>query len=274
MGVNMGLSMQSTRALLTTLGVMMFVVGCTQSLSGRSQFLLISEREAISSSRQAYMETLKDMQKRGKLSSDRKVNDRLQQITDRLIEQAVILRPDSGHWAWQVSVIDDPEVNAWCMAGGKMAIYTGLLVQLQPSDDELAQVMGHEISHALANHTAERMSIALLSSLGMTALGAVSDADELTLMASAVAAKLAIELPNSRDGESEADKIGIELAAKAGFDPDAAVSLWRKMGELKRSRMPEFLRTHPLPKTRQSDLKRLASQVRHHYLAAIEAEEK
>lgn len=183
------------------------LIGCTKSISGRSQLLLVSEKEAIASSKQAYLATLGDMKKKGKLSADRKVIDRVQQITDRLIEQAVILRSDTKNWEWQVSVIEDPEVNAWCMAGGKMAVYTGLIKQLKITDDELAQVMGHEISHALANHTAERMSVAMISSLGVAVLGAAADADGLALTASAVAAKVAVELPNSREGESEADKL-------------------------------------------------------------------
>lgn len=270
----MSLFSHSLKNLAVMLIIGAFVVGCTKTISGRSQLLLVSEKQAISSSKQAYLATMGDMEKKGKLSTDKKVNNRVNRITDRLIKQAVILRPETQYWEWQVKVIDEPEVNAWCMAGGKMAVYTGLLEKLKITDDELAQVMGHEISHALANHTAERMSVALLSSLGVAALGAAADADELTLTASAVAAKLAVELPNSREGESEADKIGIELAAKAGFNPDAAVTLWQKMGQLNKNNMPTFLRTHPIPKKRQSDLKLLANKVRHHYLAAIKKAKK
>ena len=164
-------------------------------------------------------------------------------------------------------MIDDPEVvNAWCMAGGKMAIYTGLLQKIKPTDDELAQVMAHEISHALANHTAERMSVAMATSLGVLAVGAATDNNRGAAMAgAAVAAKLAIELPNSRTSEAEADRMGIELAAKSGYDPHAAVTLWQKMNKLGEGRMPEFLSTHPAPENRENTLKALIPQMMPYY---------
>jgi Zn-dependent protease with chaperone function len=115
-----------------------------------------------------------------------------------------------------MEVIDDPEVvNAWCMAGGRMAVYTGLIQKLDPTDDELAQVLAHEISHALANHTAERMSVALATNVGVALAGVLSDDAQKTMSQAALAAALAVQLPNSRAAESEADEIGIELAAKA-----------------------------------------------------------
>jgi len=110
-----------------------------------------------------------------------------------------------------------------------MAIYTGLIHKLKASDDEIAQVMGHEIAHALLNHTAERMSVAMATQLGIGIYASRKDADPGKTALAAVAAQLAITLPNSRTSESEADRIGIELAAKAGYDPRAAVSLWQKM---------------------------------------------
>jgi len=202
--------------------------GCATSPTGRSQLMLVSEEQAISASKQAYTDTVKELKKEGKLVSDSAITQRIQRITNDLIRHAKLMRPDSAKWAWEVKVIDDTEeVNAWRMAGGKMAIYTGLLNKVKPTDDELAQVMGHEISHALANHTAERMSTAMATSIGVTILAVATDSDALAVGAGVVAAKLAIELPNSREGESEADEIGIELAARAGYDPRAAVTLWQ-----------------------------------------------
>lgn len=239
--------------------------GCATSPTGRSQLMLVSETQAIASSRQAYSNTLSSYSKEGKIISDPKVVTRVQGITDRLIKQALKMRPDTKEWAWEIKVIDKPkEVNAWCMAGGKMAIYTGLLRKIKPTDDELAQVLGHEISHALANHTAERMSVAMASSLGVSLLGILTDSDALARGAGVVAAKLAIELPNSREGETEADHIGMELAAKAGYDPLAAVTLWEKMAK-QGGRLPEFLSTHPDPGNRQTRLKQLAQEMMPHY---------
>lgn len=160
-------------------------------------------------------------------------------------------------------------VNAWCMAGGRMAIYTGLLQQLDATDDEVAQVMGHEIAHALANHTAERMSVAMASKVvaigGGIALGSATNKPLVGLSAAAAASQLAITLPNSRTSEAEADEIGIELAAKAGYDPRAAVTLWQKMERVGGGGPPQFLSTHPSPATRQQDLAALVPEMVPYY---------
>ena len=254
-------------------GIILFagllIAACATSPTGRSQLMLVSEEQAIQSSKQAYVEMLQPLEKEGKIDSNAAVTERVNRITDKLIKQAVIMRPSTRDWKWEVKVIDDPEtVNAWCMAGGKMAIYTGLIDQLKPTDDELAQVMGHEISHALANHTAEQMSVAMASSLGVMAIGMASDRPAVTTAAAAIAAKLAIELPNSRTAESEADRIGIELAAKAGYDPHAAVTLWQKMEKVGGSTPPEFLSTHPSPGNRQQTLESYIPQMMPYYEAA------
>jgi predicted Zn-dependent protease len=136
-----------------------------------------------------------------------------------------------------------------------MAVYTGLFEKLRLTDDEFAQIMGHEISHALANHTAERMSRAMATSIGVVAVGVMSDNKIAAMGGAAVAAKLALELPNSRTAESEADEIGMRLATLAGYDPEAAVTLWQKMGaQGGGSRPPEFLSTHPAPTNRETSL--------------------
>jgi Zn-dependent protease with chaperone function len=124
------------------------------------QLSLVSEERAISASKSAYVAQMAALQEDGLLVDDQALRTRIDTITGRLIAQAIIMRPDTADWEWSVEIIDDPKtINAWCMAGGRMAIYTGLLTSIQPTDDELAQIMGHEISHALANHTVERMSI-------------------------------------------------------------------------------------------------------------------
>jgi len=244
------------------------VSACATSPTGRRQLMLVSEQQAISASREAYLQTMAPLKKEGKLNSDPRTNARVERITSRLVAQAVAMRPDSDKWEWSVGVIDEPEtVNAWCMAGGRMAIYTGLLAKIDPSDDELAQVMGHEIAHALANHTAEKMSVAMATQMGIMVAGVASDRPAVAMSAAAVAATLAIQLPNSRTAETEADRIGIELAARAGYDPYASVSLWEKMAKVGGSRSPEFMSTHPDPDNRMKRLNALAPEMMGYYQA-------
>jgi predicted Zn-dependent protease len=227
----------------------------------------VSEGTAISASQEAYTAQLAELRREGRIESDARVNGRIDRISERLVAQAIAMRPDTANWEWSVVVVEDPDqVNAWCMAGGRMAVYTGLLRQLEPSDDELAQVLAHEISHALANHVAERMSVALATSAGVALAGAVAeDNPEGAQSVAAAAAQLAIQLPNSRSAESEADEIGIELAAKAGFDPRAAISLWEKMQQAAGAGPPQFLSTHTSPANRQEKLAALAPQMMPYY---------
>jgi len=246
----------------------LLVAACATSPTGRKQLMLVSEEQAISSSRQAYAQEMGKYQKEGKLVTDRRVLERVRVITERLVAQAVKMRPDSSKWQWSVQVIDDPKtVNAWCMAGGRMALYTGLITKVDPTDDELAQVMGHEIAHALANHTAERMSTVMAANAGILAAGLMSDNPGQAMAMAAAAATVAIKLPNSRTAENEADQIGIELAARAGYDPRAAVTLWQKMGKVGGGAPPEFLSTHPSDETRQSRLNALAPRMMPYYQA-------
>ncbi len=249
--------------------VLFTLSGCATSPTGRSQFMLVSPEEAISSSREAYIQTLQPLQKEGKIDSNPATARRVRLITGRIIAQAIQLYPNTRNWEWTVKVIDDPEtVNAWCMAGGKMAIYTGLINKLHATDDEIAQVMGHEISHALANHTAERMSMAMATQIGLSGVAIAtgnSAYKDVILSGSSLAAQTAITLPNSRTSESEADQMGIELAARAGYDPWAAVTLWQKMAKVGGDAPPQFLSTHPSPANRQQRLSILAEQMMGYY---------
>ena len=256
--------------------LMALVSACsTNPITGRSQLLgLVSEDEAISGSAQAYRQMMGELDKKkqidhGGAEAQSPRLKKVQEISDRLIAQAIQFRPDSAGWRWEVQVINDPKtVNAFCMAGGKMAIYTGMWEQLKITDDELAQVMGHEISHALLDHTRERMSIARSTSLGVSLLGAATGVGRgLGGQAMDMAAQVAITLPNSREGESEADAVGTQLAARAGYDPKAAVTLWEKMAKLGKG-PAEFLSTHPSPENRAAKLKELGAKLEPVYLAA------
>ena len=219
------------------------LVGCQANpVSGRQQLVLVSEEQAQASSAQAYTQTLNEARKQGKLSTDAALNNRVRRITDRLVAEAKLMYPPSRDWQWSVAVIDEPTLNAWCMPGGKMAIYTGIIQKLKLSDDEIGQIMGHEIAHALLGHGRERMSRAIAMQGGMQ-LGSILAGRDLSILAPV--ADIALTLPNSRENESEADRYGVELAARSGFDPRAAVRLWEKMAAASGDGPPQFLSTHP-----------------------------
>jgi predicted Zn-dependent protease len=260
---------------LALLAILAAAAGCaTNPITGRSQFMVISEKMAIGESAAAYSSMMGELGKKKKIDADSERAAKVREITDRLIAQAVRFRPETATWNWEVRVIDDPkQVNAFCMAGGKMAIYSGMWEQLKATDDEIAQVMGHEIGHALANHTQERMSIAMTSQVAtQIAAIAISSRENagLALTGAQMAALFAIQLPNSRESETEADQIGIELAARAGYDPRAAVTLWEKMAKLG-GKVPEFVSTHPSPENRAARLKELGERVQPLYAAAKSA---
>ena len=259
------------RAAIGGAGAVALIAGCTTNpITGRSQLVgLVSESEAVKGSALAYQDMMGQLDKKKQVERDTARAQKVQEITDRLIVQAIKFRPQAAGWRWEVQVINEPKtVNAFCMAGGKMAIYTGMWEQLKATDDEIAQVMGHEISHALADHTRERMSIARSTDIGVQILAAAAGVGNLGGQLMQSAAVVAIGLPNSRESEAEADQIGIELAARAGYDPRSAVSLWEKMGKIGGGRQAEFLSTHPSPEHRAEKLKELGKKVEPHYVAA------
>jgi predicted Zn-dependent protease len=156
--------------------ISLLLASCATSPTGRRQFIIVSEDSAIAASKQACTEMLKPYAQQGKIDNDPALTDRVFKITGRLIGQAIKMRPATKDWGWRIKIIDDPEtVNAWAMAGGKMALYTGLVEKLNATDDELAQVLGHEIAHALAKYSAEKMSVTMASSVGVAAVGGVAD---------------------------------------------------------------------------------------------------
>jgi predicted Zn-dependent protease len=243
------------------------VGGCeTNPVTGRSQVMIVSESDAQEASAQAYAKTLTQARGERKLDSNTARLARVQQVTNRLVSQATRVVPDSAGWKWEMHVIEDPNVNAWCMPGGKMAVYTGLLEKINPTDDELAQVIGHEISHALLQHGRERMSRAVATNAAL-AVGSVATGVNLSGLENV--AMVALELPNSRTAESESDKLGLELAARAGYDPNSAITLWQKMARLSGgSGGPEWLSTHPSDETRIANLKKLVPSMMPLYVAS------
>jgi predicted Zn-dependent protease len=235
------------------------LVACQANpVSGRKQLVLVSEEQAQASSAQAYVQTLAEAQKQGKLSTDAALNSRVKRITDRLIVQAGTMYPPSREWQWSVAVIDEPQLNAWCIPGGKMEIYTGIIEKLKLTDDEIAQIMGHEIAHALLGHGREQMSRAIAMQGGVQ-IGSILAGRDLSGLAPV--ADIAITLPHSRASESEADRYGVELAARAGYDPRTAVRLWEKMSAASSNGVPQFLSTHPSPDNRIQALTALVPQM-------------
>jgi predicted Zn-dependent protease len=242
----------------------------------RKQFVsLVSEKEAVDQSALAYQQTIKEAETKKLLNPDSKETQRVRAIGQRLIAQVSTFRPDAAQWKWEINVQESKEINAYCMAGGKIMVYTGLITQIKPTDDELAAVMGHEIAHALREHVREQMSRAKAQQLGLLGLAAIvgvttknSDNANTTLALGGTVAALGLTLPNSRTAEHEADEIGLELAARAGYNPNAAISLWNKMGAIGGSKPPEWMSTHPSDASRTQDLQRLIPTVMPLYEAA------
>ncbi|HLQ00985.1 MAG TPA: M48 family metallopeptidase [Burkholderiales bacterium] len=215
-----------------------------------------------------YQKVLQAMNKKGQLNRDPAQVERVRRIAKRLIPNTSAFRADAPGWAWEVNVISSDEVNAWCMPGGKIAVYTGLLAKLNPTDDELAAVMGHEISHALREHSREQASHQAAQGLLINLVGAATGYGGLVQDLGPAVLDVMFNLPHSRTDETEADRMGVELAARAGFDPHASVSLWQKMGKLGGGKPPEWLSTHPSDERRTRDLQNYSERVMPLYEAA------
>lgn len=234
----------------------------------RPQFMLVSAAEVERMAATSYAQQAEKARSSGKLISSGPEYDRLRKIANRIIAQAGVFRDDTKRWKWQLTLIDSPQLNASCMPGGKITFYTGIIRKLKLTDPEIAAIMGHEVAHALREHGRERVSNAMGQQLLLElALGGKSNSAEQIKLAQQVG-NLLITLPNSRENESEADRIGIELAARAGYDPMGAVNVWRKMAAAGGGGTPEFLSTHPSHATRISELTKLQAVVRPLYDAA------
>ena len=217
-------------------------------------FSMLSTAEVNQMYAQSYQKTMGEASDKGvldKTSSDAK---RIQVIADRLIAQAPIFRPDSVQWNWEVNLIKSDELNANCGPGGKIMFYTGLIDQLKLTDAEIAAIMGHEIAHALREHGREAMSKAYGIEMAKQGAGALFGLGQDSLALADTVANYGMTLPNSRGNENEADLIGLELAARAGYDPNAAITLWNKMAKASEGAPPEFMSTHPSSSSRIASL--------------------
>jgi predicted Zn-dependent protease len=258
------------------LAIGLLTSGCqtVQTTSGgavgveRQQRMMFSSQEIDASATKAYQQTIAESQKKGTLNRDAAQVARVRAIAARLIPATGSFRADAPKWRWEVNVITSREVNAWCMPGGKIAVYTGLIETLNATDDELAAVMGHEIAHALREHGRERASQQATQGILLQVLGAAAGLGDAGMDLAGLVTNVTLTLPNSREHEQEADRIGLELAARAGYHPNAAVTLWQKMSKSAGGAPPQFLSTHPSPSTRIQDLQAYAPRVMPLYEAA------
>ncbi len=234
----------------------------------REQYMFVSAEQVENQSAKAYRKILQEESKKGHLNENFDQVQRVRKIAKHLISQVGVFRKDAQSWAWEVNVITSKEVNAWCMAGGKMAVFTGLIEQLKLDDDELAAVIGHEIAHALREHSRERASGQMFTNLGVAVSSALLGLGQAGNEVLGQAVNLTLSLPHSRAHEVEADRIGVELAARGGYDPMAAVRLWKKMARLSGAKIPQLLSTHPAPESRMAAITQDAELVRPLYLVA------
>ena len=233
----------------------------------RKQHMMVSEEQVEKGAQVAYQEELDKARAKGALNPDPKTFQRIQTISQRLIPYTAVFRPDAVNWNWEVNVQETEDVNAYCMPGGKIMVYTGLIEQLNATDAELAAVIGHEIAHALREHSRERLSRKYAEQIALAGIAVATGATDATMELASQVSAVTFTLPHSREQESESDRIGLELMARAGYDPNAAISLWQKMSKLGGGG-PEFLSTHPSGDSRIRELESNLPRVLPLYLAA------
>ncbi|HET6491272.1 MAG TPA: M48 family metallopeptidase [Syntrophales bacterium] len=261
------------RPIAILLGLSLFLVSCsTVPVTERKGLHLVPDSEITTMSYQEYSNVIK----KSKLSTDMTKVSMVRRVGQRIAVASEELLVETGrgsdirNYKWEFNVIeDDKTVNAWCMPGGKVAVYTGLLPYSQ-DENGLAVVMGHEVAHAIAKHGNERMSQGLLAQFGAIGLslalsGSPGVSSDIFMQAYGVGTQVGVLLPYSRVQESEADHIGLILMAKAGYDPRGAITLWQRMNAKGGSRPPEFLSTHPAPESRIRDIQSQIPEAMNYY---------
>ena len=218
----------------------------------RSQLLLIPSGVLNAQAAKGYQKLSADAQQKKKLNTNQALTQRVRRIGQDLIAHVDVFRPDAKNWDWEINVFDSDQINAFCAPGGKIGVYTGIIEKLHLTDDELAAIMGHEIAHALREHSREQASQKAVSGiLASVVSSAAGVPDELIDTGS----EMLVHLPNSRAMELESDVIGLELMARAGYDPRHASSVWKKMQQVSSGNQgPAFLSTHPAGADRIKEL--------------------
>jgi Zn-dependent protease with chaperone function len=234
----------------------------------RKQLLLLPSAQVDAMSLESYKGELDKAASAGKLNTDKANLERIRVIADRLVPHVSTFRQDAVAWQWEVNLETRDELNAYCAPGGKIMFFTGIIKKLALTDDEIAAIMGHEIAHALREHGRERMSQAYAQQAGMSLLAALGNVSAENMALVQKAAQLGLTLPHSRGQEAEADIVGLELMARAGYNPAAAISLWEKMGQANGAGGPAFMSTHPSGAQRIEGITALLPRVDPLYVAA------
>ncbi|MFC5496459.1 M48 family metallopeptidase [Caenimonas terrae] len=217
---------------------------------------LVPAAEVENAAAQQYRDLLAQAaDKRALAQPDHPQLQRIRAVATRLIAQAPQWNPRAAQWKWEVNLIGSNQVNAFCMPGGKIVFFSGILDQLKLTDDEVAMVMGHEMAHALREHARERMAKGELTNVGANVLVQVLGLGQVGQAMTGIGAQL-MTLKFSRSDESEADLVGMEIAARAGYDPRAAITLWTKMSQASKGSPPQWISTHPSSATRIAELQR------------------
>ncbi len=230
---------------------------------------LVPAETLETSARQQYSQVLAEARAKGALAQDGHPQlQRLHTIAQKLIPHTAQWNSRSRDWKWQVNLIGSKQINAWCMPGGKIAFYTGILEQLKLTDDEVAMIMGHEMAHALREHARERLAKSQATGLGLSIASQLLGLGSLGDMAANLGTQL-LTLKYSRDDETESDLVGLEIAARGGYKPEASVSLWQKMQAASGNGSPSFLSTHPSGANRIQELEANLPKVQHLYQQAV-----
>lgn len=226
-------------------------------VGGNSSFSkLVPAADVEKASTQQYADLLKKAaEQRALAPADHPQVVRLRAIAQRIVPLTYDWNPRAREWKWEVNLIGSKQINAFCMPGGKIAFYTGILDQLKLTDDEVAMVMGHEIAHALREHARERMGKNAATSIGANLLGQLLGAGAIGQQLIGGGAQL-LTLSFSRENETDADLVGMELGARAGYDPRAGITLWKKMAAANKGAPPQWLSTHPSGTTRIAQMER------------------
>lgn len=264
--------------LLATISISLWLAvlsGCATTTTGgavganRSQLMLISSEQLEQTAAQGYTKMKSDATEKGALNQDSKLLQRVQAIARRIEPQTGVFRRDAPGWKWEVNIIDSNELNAFCMPGGKIMFYSGLINRLKLTDEEIAVVMGHEIAHALREHSREQVSQAIAAQAAMGVGSALLGLGQNAAQLANVGYEALIATHFSRTDEAEADRIGLELSARAGYNPRAGITLWQKMMSASDgSKPPEFLSSHPADSTRVQQIESLLPIVTPLYQAA------
>jgi predicted Zn-dependent protease len=233
----------------------------------QSMSSMVSEASIENGAAQAYAQQVNYARANGALNVDPAQTVRVRRIAARLIEQTGTFRTDALKWSWTINVQSSKELNAYCMPGGRIMVYTGLIEKLELTDAELATVLAHEIAHALREHSREQVSRAYAQQAGLTVLAGVVGLGDAPMQLASLLSDVTFSLPRSRVQESEADKIGLELMSRAGYDPHAAVDMWKKMIKAGQGGTPGFFSTHPSSSTRIADIEKLIPNVQPLYAA-------